>query len=480
MEDLIEHFSYKVPGAEYTWAFKHGGWNGRTSMIKEDLFLTGILERVVTRLIKVHSIQPELVNKTNIKPVEIKATDVPLRQYQFDAISSCFRNTVFAAWFPRGIIEVATGGGKTEIAVAMYLMTQTPTVCLVHRKHLVEQMRKRFEKYGVETGVIAEGKFEPNYDGVTVATFQTLQQKLWKAEPHPERTVYRQDAEGKSIKVRLPKYTPSQKEIDEALKLKPLFDNTKQLFLDECHTLANKLDSGNEFIKVTSQFTEAFMRWGLSATPFMKDDYSNMLLEGATGKSLYKIRSKDLIDKGYLSPIKIKFVKHNSDNLLPKMKWLAVQEEGIVENKIRNHKIIETFKEADKPCFIMVNRTKHAKNLQEIAESEGLDIPILNGKSSTAQRFEVLDEMAVGNLDGCIVTTIFDDGVDLPELRSGIFAGGGKAKTQTLQRIGRYLRPCEGKEYAMVYDMEDLSHRLLKKHTTERKSHYREQELPFE
>ena len=48
-------------------------------------------------------------------------------------------------------------------------------------------------------------------------------------------------------------------------------------------------------------------------------------------------------------------------------------------------------------------------------------------------------------------------GLDLPALRSLILAGGGKSSTRALQRIGRVIRPWEGKKFGFVMDIWDVA-----------------------
>jgi len=51
-----------------------------------------------------------------------------------------------------------------------------------------------------------------------------------------------------------------------------------------------------------------------------------------------------------------------------------------------------------------------------------------------------------------IASVIFDEGIDCRPLDTLILAGGGKSATRSLQRIGRILRPYEGKTKAIAVD----------------------------
>jgi superfamily II DNA or RNA helicase len=54
-----------------------------------------------------------------------------------------------------------------------------------------------------------------------------------------------------------------------------------------------------------------------------------------------------------------------------------------------------------------------------------------------------------------VATTLADEGLDLPPLRTLIIALGGKSRTRTLQRIGRLVRPYEGKKIAVAYELKE-------------------------
>ncbi|MCI0562425.1 MAG: hypothetical protein MN733_28395, partial [Nitrososphaera sp.] len=126
-----------VPGAKFLWKYKSGEWDGKadlfrvsnvlningklTTCLKVPTGLFPILHDVCIRQWGVnagtiHDIRH--IPSTNLQPAS-----VPLRPYQFEAISKAFGSkNQLLGWWPRAVIQVATGGGKTEMAVAMYQM----------------------------------------------------------------------------------------------------------------------------------------------------------------------------------------------------------------------------------------------------------------------------------------------------------------------------------------------------------------------
>ena len=68
-----------------------------------------------------------------------------------------------------------------------------------------------------------------------------------------------------------------------------------------------------------------------------------------------------------------------------------------------------------------------------------------------------------------IATTIFDEGVDIPELQKVVLCSGGKSQVKLLQRLGRGVRKAPGKKVVEIVDCADTHHPLLRKHALERK-----------
>jgi len=70
-------------------------------------------------------------------------------------------------------------------------------------------------------------------------------------------------------------------------------------------------------------------------------------------------------------------------------------------------------------------------------------------------RKEIYGDLKAGRIEVLAATTLADEGLDLPPLRTLIIAVGGRSKTRTLQRIGRLVRPYENKKIAVAYELED-------------------------
>jgi len=89
----------------------------------------------------------------------------------------------------------------------------------------------------------------------------------------------------------------------------------------------------------------------------------------------------------------------------------------------------------------------------------------------TIKRKQAIQEMREGKRIALIASTIADEGLDIKNLSAIILAGGGKSSTRALQRIGRVLRPFDGKTHAVVIDFDDEA-KYLRKHSLRRKLIY--------
>lgn len=434
---LRTRFDTYAPGFQFTRQYKtyrktHGahGWNGKVNLFTHGQVLTGLLPEVLD-LCKKNKVTVNLIDRRIIHQVTVANWTVNLRDYQYASTKIAIENLLQGWWWPRGIIHIATGGGKTEVAAAMLQMLDVPSVFLVHRKDLLHQASARFNQYNIPVGICGDGNWNPQR--VTVATFQSI---MAKAKTNPSALGFLRQAE--------------------------------QVFFDEAHHIAASSKKGNMFVDLAAMMPNAFMRWGLTGTPFIKDKYSNLLLQGVTGKVLNSVSTAWLIEKGYLATPTVYMIRVRRDDTIPK-KWPHCYEAGIVHNKKRNLKIAEEIIGCDSPCLVLVERIEHGSILHDLT-----GVPFISGKDDTATRAKITNELRAGKHQAAIATTIYDEGIDIPELKTLIIAGGGKSPVRGRQRIGRGLRKAFGKNTVKVVDFMDTS-RVLWLHARQRRTTWLEE-----
>jgi superfamily II DNA or RNA helicase len=441
IEQIRYNTSILTSGAKFMHAHKlfirskgKVGWDGRAySIDRAGEFLTGLLPTVLDAVSKANI--PCEVTYTGLVqvPGSFSPHNVKLRPYQVEGVNTSMNNHhPVMGWWPRGIIQVATGGGKTEMAIAMYQRYSVPTLFLVQLKSLLGQTADRFGAYGIHPGIIGDGVFSPS-PNINIATVQTLVSQLKKGNKEAEK----------------------------------MMKEVKQVFFDEAHGIAATVASGNTLVTLAKMMPQAYARWGLTATPFMRDVYSNNLLEGVTGSVLYKISSAELIDLGFLTQPEIIMAK--VDKVPTVNKWPDCYDSGVVLNEFRTELTIKYMLSVQKPALVMCTQLAHAKILERRAIRAGLKVGYLDGGSSTVTRKSAINELVKGKLDVIICTTIFNAGIDIPQLRAIILASGGRSRVAQLQKLGRGLRKhLSLKTKVEVIDFWDTSSKILERHSKER------------
>src|SRR5258706_4007598 len=295
---LVNRFKAYVPGYKYMYQYKAGGWDGKISVVDGEKFPTGLLPLLASYLDEA-KLQFSVVDNRNIKALHVKPTSVNLYPYQNDTVTKAFSNMLFGSWWPRGVLQIATGGGKTEMAAAMIQMASVPTIFLVHRKDLQVQTIERFAKYNIPAGELDT----INTNDVTVTTVQSLLSYSMRFEKEYET------ADGEK-KTRDAEWLAKKKTKQQAkgTQIRSSLLRIEQVFVDEAHLIASNQDYYNMFGTALQLMPNAYMRWGLTATPFLRDQLHDWLLEGSTGPAIVRITNRELIDAGFLTECKVDMV----------------------------------------------------------------------------------------------------------------------------------------------------------------------------
>lgn len=449
-----------APGYKYMLNYKRGRWDGKVNLFEGEKFLTGLLPVVIDALTH-HKVPFTLLDsRTSCPQIQLHDHGMDLRPYQEQCIKTALMNVKYGTWWPRGVIQVATGGGKTEMAAAIIKMTRRPTLFLVHRKDLQTQAIKRFEKYGIDVGPLdSTGKHD-----VLVATIQSLMSWDMNFDKYYTNSAG-EDVERDDTWLEVKGGKQDRREAG----IKSMLLDVEQVFIDEAHLVASKMERIGLFNSALQLMPNAYMRWGLTATPFMREQLHDWMLEGGTGGVLYKITNRELIDAGYLTECVVDMFLTGKQPDIPKT-WPDCYDFGIVTNRIRNNKIAEVFQSYPGPTLILVNKISHGDLL-----AKKLNIPFLSGQSSASEREQAIEDMKAGNMAGVIASTIWDEGIDIANIKTVILAGGGKSDIKNLQRLGRGLRLAEGKSQLQLVDFLDQSPAILSRHAQLRKALWLEQ-----
>jgi superfamily II DNA or RNA helicase len=431
-------------------------------------FPTGLVSRAA-EFLQSHGIHYEIVDQRPIwtpNEVDLRLTDtllddngVPykfnLYDYQQDAVEKAVQRQ-------RGIIKIATGGGKTKTAAGIIVaLGVKPTIFYVTSMDLLMQAARDIEEVvrlngsPVKVGKIGGG--HKTIGDITVMTVQTAIRAVG------EKYVKNKDDDE-------PDEDDKTDITDIKKELYDLIHDAKLIICDEVqHWRAETCQV------IADHSVSCRWRYGLSATPW-RDAGDDILIDACFGKPIVDISASWLISNGYLVKPYITFVPIKNLQGEKFGPYAATYKAGIVDNPYRTEwisRLGQSLVEQGRTVLVLVQQIVHGETIQEAIP----DSVFLHGKSGKKNRASHIKAMQSGKAPITIASTIFDEGIDVRPLDALILAGGGKSPTRALQRIGRVIRKFNypdgrKKKDAFVYDLHDHL-KYLSSHAAARKRIYR-------
>lgn len=440
VRDVSAECAYEIAGAEHIMKqSRYRQWDGLKRLFHSGTrrFMAGLTPRVV-RALKPFDYEIQHIDITQEPdPIELPfESGFVVRPYQEKALE----RWILGAGC-RGILRVATGGGKTFIAAMCIKSAHTPTVFLVHTKDLL------YQAIDVFTGIFGKDNVGQIGDGVvdikpiTVSTIQSLSRALdLKYESGDEDDRWQDE--------------------DTYIKnVHEFLDSRGMVVMDECHRVA-----APTALDLIAYFRNAPFTLGLSASPW-RDDGADLALEAAFGPVFYSVTASDLVRDGYLVPAKIRMIKVPAMPGISRLRYDQIYKKYVVENEIRNRLGVAAAMDAfrrGRTVMLLVRQIKHGKTLQEmLSEEVGAWVPFIHGSTPTVQRKGTLRDIREGKLKIFVASTIADEGLDLPALDTVVMMGSGKSSVKALQRVGRAVRLHPGKTHAEIYDFDDMAKHLV-------------------
>jgi len=120
--------------------------------------------------------------------------------------------------------------------------------------------------------------------------------------------------------------------------------------------------------------------------------------------------------------------------------WQAVYRASVVQNKQRNAVLLQIIKRAAHPGFVFFKEIAHGHMIEKMLWQYGIKTAFVYGKHSTAERMRLVRDLVAGRLNVLLCSVVFQEGLDVPELRSIVNASGGLSIIGQLQKIGRGMR----------------------------------------
>ena len=345
---------------------------------------------------------------------------IKLRGYQEDSINKVRQ----ALRTSRNVLlQSPTGSGKTAMASTM-LQTASGKgkrgYFICHRRELVDQTAKTFDKVGIKYGYIASG-YPPNfYQPIQICSIDTLKNRLGEV-PSPDLCIW-----------------------------------------DEAHHLGaagwNKVHG----------FYEKSFHVGLSATPSRLDgkglgDNFDQLIEGPPVAWL--------IEQSFLAEYKMYSIPGvDMTGVHTKMgDYVKSEAEKAMDKPTITGNIISHWKKyaSDKKTIGFAVSVSHSKHICDEFCAAGIKAIHLDGKTPKQERREILRDFARGKYQVVFNVGLFAEGFDIAA-NSGLDVTVGcvidAAPTQALgswlQRCGRALRPQETPAIILDHSGNALRHGL--------------------
>jgi len=362
------------------------------------------------------------------KGIKVKRDDgayeeIKLRYYQKECLDAIVKEKNYC-----GIIEGATGFGKTLTFLTLCKMIPGRILIIFPGKQLVFQTKKVATDYRVPNVGLVSGESVLIGKRIMLCNYQSLE----KLEAYDD------------------------------------FSTFNTVIVDEMHT-AKAATTYNVLQRLPSS-----IRLGFSATAFKIDKDDESLLDNARNKAnfgemIYTKPEHELIAEGFLSQLNINIIPITEPQDSSVINHMEAIDKLLVNNMYRNKIIKDLAEETDDITLIMVSRREHGEILSNMIK----DCKYVHGETPMQDRERLRKELNLGKIKRCVNTSVWFTGIDLPNLKRLIICGSGKSFYQTIQRIGRGLRKTKTKLEVEVYDFDDQTNQsFLKKWSDKRIKYY--------
>lgn len=356
-----------------------------------------------------------------------------------------------------GLFNWCTGAGKTVLFCFLLLAYDEPTLILVNRKELMDQIADELAKItGRSVGKIGDGVWRPSK--WTVGIVNTFNKNL----------------AGKSAAKR-------------ATTLRYL-ESVSVFIGDEIHHLGART-----WKEVARAAKNARARFGFSGTCFHPDS-EDLFLVAYTGEIISTVSSSELIRQGYLAQPRIYMPTIEPKTPLRSgMNWHQTRKLAIRENDAVTESGVRFIRRMYNKGLTMVyfagDDLAYGQRIYDMCLDAGIDsrdIRYMNGKEPTEVRKKALADFRQKRFRILGGTSIYDEGIDVPHTGAGANFGQGLSEIKTVQRIGRILRKTkppgavdvdtDDKQVKYYWDPYNVGNTITKKHAEFRKGIYEAQD----
>lgn len=449
--ELREHFTFHVPGYQFTPQYKARLWDGKVRLynVQNNQIYRGLVPYIV-KFCEERQYDWEYDNEVYDEELSleeakafIQKLNLPIepRDYQIEAFVHAIRSR-------RSLLLSPTASGKSLIIYMIMRFIGKRTLIIVPTISLVSQLASDFKDYGFDSDKLVHkifgGQEKDSNKPIIISTWQSI--------------------------YKMPK---------------KFFDEFDVVIGDEAHLFKSK-----EISNLMTKMTNAKYRIGTTGTLDGTKTHK-LVLEGLFGAVRKVITTKELMDNKVVADFNIKclLLKH-PDSICQAAKNFTYQQEieYLVLNESRNKFISNLALSLEGNTLVLYQYVdKHGKLLYDLINSRMSDRKcfFVYGKTDVEVREETRRIVETEN-DAIIIASYgtFSTGINIRNLHNIIFASPSKSRIRNLQSIGRGLRKSETKESATLYDIaDDLRHKKREnytlKHFAERIKIYSEEKFAF-
>ena len=431
--EINNEFTFEIPGWRYMPAAKHG-WDGRARLFDQrtHIIYAG-LRQEVERFCKERDYAVEHLsdfNDAEYSVLEAKEhvenlflpSDRQPRDYQLEALIKCVRRK-------RCVTILPTSSGKSLCIYMLATHYHGKKLIIVPTLNLIHQLSSDFVSYRCPEDRIHKvfsGQEKKSVRDIWVSTWQSI--------------------------AKMPKQW---------------FEQFECVIVDECH-----LAKATSIRNILCKMNKCQYRFGFSGT-LDGTQVNELVLTGLFGPIRRGITTREMMDKGYSSKLKIKIIVLKHDPLsCERMVDVEYKDEVdyIISRNERNKFIKNLALSQEKNTLVLYRYIeKHGKILFEMirdAVKDDRKVFFVHGGVDGEDR-DAIRAIVEKEDNAIIVASIatFATGTNIQNLHSIILATPLKARIATLQSIGRVLRKAEGKTGCTFIDIaDDLSSKKYTNH----------------
>ena len=231
------------------------------------------------------------------------------------------------------------------------------------------------------------------------------------------------------------------------------------ILIDECHNVSHRDEGG--YRKLINQLTETNPKMrviGYSATPFRLGH--GLITDGDAlfDDLIQPITILELIERGYLAPLRSKLTKMELDTagvkkrggeFVPKDLQIAVNTED--QNREAVGEVIKLSGDR-KAWLFFCSGVDHAGAVCDILRENGINAETVNGDTPKAERDRILRDFKAGKIQAVTNCGVLTTGFDYPDIDLVVMLRPTESKSLYVQMAGRGMRLKSHTDHCLVLD----------------------------